>query len=268
MFSQPWEDCSDLIVLRLTWQYIHPPVSFPEQSFPPIETLHGWLTLHWPKEAFTQLEGVKEVVAAIKTSDLSSSTPEILQHCCSSVSTPPNVAIRLAQTDVDVVAITRLVQGLADFEKEPDAVNMTADHYRMDGSLTSGSEDGMSLFRCLLLESIPNDGSESYVFGMAFVYVGCTQKDGPFVYLEDLFIEEPYRGRGAGSVLMQVLACIASSLGHCRVVWQALDWNTPALTFYRKLGAEVVDGLVTARFAGDDLRKVADIWNARDNQFI
>jgi len=187
--------------------------------------------------------------------------------------------LRLAAAD-DLEAMGRLVQGLADFEKEPDAVHVTLDHYRVDGfhdtSRTDddnddddngdGDDDARTtanpLFYCLLLDTTLDDDEDDgdasyYTCGMAFCYLGCTLEAGRFWYLEDLFIEEPYRGKGAGTFIMHTLASIGLSLDCARLVWQALDWNTPALTFYRKLGAHVVDGLLTTRFMGEDLKQFA-----------
>ena len=189
---------------------------------------------------------------------------------------PTSFRLRLATAD-DLEAMGRLVQGLADFEKEPDAVHVTLDHYRVDGfhdtistendddDNDDGDDDARTtanpLFYCLLLDTTLDDDDDGdtsdYTCGMAFCYLGCTLKAGRFWYLEDLFIEESYRGKGAGTFIMQTLASIGLSLDCARLVWQALDWNTPALTFYSKLGAQVVDGLLTTRFMGEDLKRLA-----------
>ena len=137
------------------------------------------------------------------------------------------------------------MRGLANFEGEPGAVHVTPDHYRVDGL-----DADEPLFYCLLLDSVrrgsdSDSGESCYTCGMAFCYLGCTLADGRFWYLEDLFIEEPFRGKGAGTFIMRTLAEIGLALDCSRLVWQALDWNTPALTFYGKLGAKVVDGLLT-----------------------
>ena len=89
---------------------------------------------------------------------------------------------------------------------------------------------------------------------MAFLYFGYDVDTGRFLYLEDLFVEENMRGKGCGSLVMAALALIAKGAGCIGFVWQALDWNTPALTFYENIGAEVQDGLLTTRFCGETLR--------------
>lgn len=183
--------------------------------------------------------------------------------------------VRLAGAD-DLDDIGRLVQGLADYENEPDAVHVTVDHYRRDGGFIESkaviekeeqkegeqlSGTPMSLFFCLLLQH----EQEQKAVGMAFCYVGCMLGDhskceeegdacdnfgGFFLYWEDLFIEEAYRGRGGGSLVMRTLAGLGLSLQCTHLRWQALEWDEPALKFYDGLGARVMKGCLTSRYAG------------------
>jgi GNAT superfamily N-acetyltransferase len=195
------------------------------------------------------------------------------RYSCLSSSSSSNVRrLRLANCD-DAETIRRLVQGLADFEKEPEAVHVTADHYRMDGY-----QSERPLFYCVLFEVLVDSPADTendptnelhnwYAFGMAFCWIGCKVSNDAtmhhlvspveeemFLYLEDLFIEEIYRGDGAGTYMMTALAEISLSLNCTRMVWQALDWNTPALTFYQnKIGARIANGLLSTRFAGSNL---------------
>lgn len=104
---------------------------------------------------------------------------------------------------------------------------------------------------------VEEQGTPSHAFGMAFIWFGFQLSDGRFVYLEDLYLEEPYRKRGAGSLVMKSLAEIGQSIGCNKLFWQALDWNTPALTFYNKIGATVQKGVITTRYAGDTLKTFA-----------
>lgn len=231
---------------RFTWQHFKQEraISYPGGSTP--ETLDGWLTLHWQTEDMKKFLG-----KAFSMSDEKSLTArQGIETCLAKQSSHPAFRLRLATAKDDLEAIGRLVQGLADFEKEPDAVHVTLDDYRNDGFATEANP----LFYCLLLDA-ETDDKTTYTCGTAFCWLGCTLEDGRFWYLDDLFIEEPYRGKGAGTFIMKTLAAIGLSLDCSRLVWQALDWNTPALTFYSKLGAKVVDGLLTTRFADDDLKK-------------
>src|SRR5215208_3312286 len=63
----------------------------------------------------------------------------------------------------------------------------------------------------------------------------------PGIYLEDLFVRETARGRGVGQALMRTLATIAVTRGYGRLEWAVLDWNAPAIEFYRRLGADLLD---------------------------
>lgn len=159
---------------------------------------------------------------------------------------------RLSTGD-DVDTIARLVQGLAVYEKEPDAVNVTPENYRCDG----GSNE--PLFYCLLLEDadVP-EGTEPYSCGMAFIYFGYELGKGRFLYLEDLYLEDAYRKRGGGSLAMKSLARICLALGCQNFYWVALDWNTPALNLYEKIGAKVQKSVSTVRFTDETLRSFAN----------
>ena len=78
------------------------------------------------------------------------------------------------------------------------------------------------------------------------------------IYLEDLFILSPYRGRGIGRGLLQKLAQIALERGCGRLEWWCLDWNQPSIDFYLSLGATPMEEWTTYRLSGDTLRKVAE----------
>jgi len=78
------------------------------------------------------------------------------------------------------------------------------------------------------------------------------------LYLEDVYIQPEYRGRGIGNAILKKLAQIAVERGYGRMEWQCLDWNTPSIEFYLKLGAVQMSGWTTYRLAGESLQKMAD----------
>jgi GNAT superfamily N-acetyltransferase len=80
----------------------------------------------------------------------------------------------------------------------------------------------------------------------------------PGLYLEDLFVEPAHRGRGHGKALFAALARLAVERGCGRVEWAVLNWNQPALDFYKRLGAVPLDEWCTYRLAGDSLRRLAE----------
>jgi GNAT superfamily N-acetyltransferase len=251
---------------RFTWQQWGAPKATPTTastfgSTPVAEHLEGWLTLHWSRSSMLEFLGGSNSSDTI-TANARAGTRAAISDALNSLNLSPvdeagvgpAIRLRLATSD-DVEIIGRLVQGLADFEKEPDAVHVTTRHYQQDGF------DGHPpLFYCVLLDSLegnenPSASPSTYTFGMALVNFQESLKSGRFLYLEDLFIEEPYRGLGGGGSAMRALAKVSVSLSCSRMVWQALHWNTPALTFYGKLGAKVQVGLETLRYTGSALEE-------------
>jgi GNAT superfamily N-acetyltransferase len=79
----------------------------------------------------------------------------------------------------------------------------------------------------------------------------------PGIYLEDLFVDPPYRGHGVGKALLQELARITVQRGCGRLEWSALDWNRPAIDFYLRLGAVEMSEWSLYRLAGAALRRMA-----------
>jgi GNAT superfamily N-acetyltransferase len=148
--------------------------------------------------------------------------------------------LRLA-TPSDVEVMSNLVHGLAVYVKEADAVLLGAKDYERDGFLDD------PLFYCIIVDTLDENGD--YVpCGFAFFFFGYQLGKGRFMHLEDLFIEEQHRQGGGGTLVMATLAQIGQSLALSNFYWQALDWNTGALSFYQKIGAKIISGLKTSRF--------------------
>ena len=184
----------------------------------------------------------------------------------SSMATKSPYTLRLATTAEDVNSICRLVKGLAIYEKEPDSVNIGSKEYTVDGGFKqqgggNDNNDGKvePLFYCILLDHHDPDSHETTTCGMAFIYFGyalsADDNGGNFLYLEDLFIEENYRKGGAGTLVMKSLAFISLKLDSKKMCWVALDWNTPALNFYYKIGAIVEQEIKLTRYANESLHK-------------
>ncbi len=79
----------------------------------------------------------------------------------------------------------------------------------------------------------------------------------PGIYLEDLFVRPAFRGKGVGSALLRHLADIASERGYGRLEWAVLDWNEPAIRFYKQMGATAMDEWTTYRVTGRRLEVMA-----------
>jgi len=80
----------------------------------------------------------------------------------------------------------------------------------------------------------------------------------PGLYLEDLFVRPDYRGRGVGRALLRRLAGLARTRGCGRLEWSVLDWNEPAIGFYRRLGARALEDWTVWRLDGDALRNLGE----------
>lgn len=139
--------------------------------------------------------------------------------------------IRFA-TKEDAFAILRLIQGLADFEKAPDQVVITADDLVRDGFGTDPK------FWCYVAE-VPGE-IEPEIVGMALFYPRYSTWKGPTIHLEDLMVQEEFRGQGVGTALYRSVLSFAKARGVKRVNWEVLNWNTPAIDFYEKSGADVL----------------------------
>jgi ribosomal protein S18 acetylase RimI-like enzyme len=79
----------------------------------------------------------------------------------------------------------------------------------------------------------------------------------PGLYLEDLFVHPEFRGLGVGKALLERVAAIAVERNCPRLQWEVLDWNTPAIDFYRAMGAEFLDAWRNVRVSGEVLRRLA-----------
>ena len=152
------------------------------------------------------------------------------------------IAIRPARPD-EAPLVLDLVRGLARYEKLEHEVEATA-----DGIAAALFGSAPRVF-CDLAEA---DG-EVAGFAMWF-YTFSTFVGRHGIYLEDLFVRPEFRGRGLGKALIVNLArrCAEENLG--RLEWSVLDWNEPAIQFYRAQGARLLDGWTTCRVDGDPLR--------------
>ena len=135
--------------------------------------------------------------------------------------------IRFA-TPSDMPRVLELIKELAVFEKEPDAVEITEETLLEDGF--SGHPD----FTCFVAEL------NGKVEGMALVYQRYSTWKGKVLHLEDLIVSHAVRGLGLGNKLLKQVVEYGHERGVKRISWEVLDWNTPAINFYEKRGANVM----------------------------
>jgi GNAT superfamily N-acetyltransferase len=150
-------------------------------------------------------------------------------------------------TPADLPVVLDLIRDLAEYEREPDAVVAT------EAGLFDAlfGDDGFA--SCHIAEL---DGS---AVGFALWFRNFSTWLGrPGIYLEDLFVRPEARGTGLGKLLLMTLVDIARERGYGRVEWSVLDWNEPAIGFYRSLGATPNDEWTVWRLSGDALRRSPD----------
>ena len=154
--------------------------------------------------------------------------------------------IRPAQQD-EVGIVLQLIHDLALYEKAPDEVEATEKEL-----LETIFVDNPRVF-CDVVEV---DGE---IAGMAIWFLNYSTWQGKHgIYLEDLFIKPEFRGKGYGKSLLQHLAKVCDERGYGRFQWWVLDWNSPAIEFYKSLGAVAMDEWTVYRVSGDPLKKLGN----------
>ncbi|RLK52943.1 GNAT family N-acetyltransferase [Microbacterium telephonicum] len=146
----------------------------------------------------------------------------------------------------DEPGILAMIQALADYEREPDAVHNTV------GMLTDTLFGDMPQAFAHVVER------DDRIVGIAIwflTYSTWTGRHG--IWLEDLIVDEGERGHGYGKALIASLAAVCVARGYSRLEWTVLDWNAPSIAFYRALGAAPQDEWTTQRLTGEELQALA-----------
>lgn len=161
------------------------------------------------------------------------------------------ITIRTA-TEADVPQILGFIRALAVYERAPDAVTATEDGLRRDGFGPN------PFYSCLIAD---HDGKPA---GFALYFFNYSTWMGrPGIYLEDLFVHPEFRGLGIGKALLKQVAAIAVEEDCRRLQWEVLDWNTPAIDFYRAMGAEFLDEWRNVRVSDEALLRLAGARSSR-----
>ena len=145
-----------------------------------------------------------------------------------------NATIRPGTQD-DLPQVLDLIQELAEFEREPEAVKTTVE------SMTSDGFGDRPIFEFFVAED------QDRVVGLALYFYSYSTWKGKCLYLEDLIVTQSYRGQGLGRRLLDRIVAKAKEENAKRVVWQVLDWNTPAIDFYKSLDAALLSEWITCR---------------------
>ena len=149
-------------------------------------------------------------------------------------------------TPADVGQILQFIRDLADYEKSPGAVVATE----------ANVHDAMFGERPVIEAVMAEQDGKPVGFAL-FFHNYSTWTGWRGIYLEDLYVAPEARGAGTGKALLSHVAALAVERGCARFEWAVLDWNTPAIGFYKKLGAVPMDEWTVMRLTGDALAKVA-----------
>jgi GNAT superfamily N-acetyltransferase len=153
--------------------------------------------------------------------------------------------IRPARVE-DVPVILELIRELASYERAPDEVTATEEQLV---DVLFGERPAAEVLLAF-------EGKSSVGFAV-FFYNFSTWLGRPGLYLEDLFVKPEKRGKGYGRALLIELAKIARDRGCGRMEWAVLDWNEPAIKFYRALGAKPMDEWTVFRLTRDGIAELA-----------
>jgi len=143
----------------------------------------------------------------------------------------------------DMNSVLNLIKELAAFEREPNAVKITSDDL-----IKNGFKKDPSFYTYVAEYS-------GTVVGMALFYYRFSTWEGPSLHLEDLIVTKNFRGRGIGKDLYDKVLTFALKKGIKRVEWEVLDWNMPAIKFYKSTGAIMLEDWNLCQISNENIAK-------------
>jgi GNAT superfamily N-acetyltransferase len=146
----------------------------------------------------------------------------------------------------DLPAIFDLIKELALFEKAPEEVTNTLEMMEKDGF---GPDPVFSFF-------VVEKEEDKSVIGTAIYYYRYSTWKGKRLYLEDYIITENERGKGAGKLLFERVLAQSLEDGCTGMMWQVLDWNEPAIQFYKKYGASLEEEWLNCHLQAEEIREL------------
>ena len=173
-----------------------------------------------------------------------------------------NSALRIRPaTPADIPDMLAFIRELADYEHEPASAIATHADLLRDGFTEP------KRFHALIAEWCESENATPQPAGLVlYFYNYSTWRGHAGIYVEDLFVRPSFRGRGIGKALLARVAAIAVAEGCPRLEWAVLDWNTPAVDFYRSLGAQSMSEWTIMRLSGEQLAAVASTARTEGTQ--
>ncbi|HNZ44061.1 MAG TPA: GNAT family N-acetyltransferase [Bacteroidales bacterium] len=141
----------------------------------------------------------------------------------------------------DIPEILALIRELATYERAPQEVTVTAEDLEKDGFGDNPAFEVLLAF------------NDEQLLGMAFYYFSYSTWKGKCLYLEDIIVKEQFRGNKAGKLLFEAVIKKARETGAKRMHWQVLEWNEPAINFYKKYGAVLDETWTNGKFTEEQL---------------
>jgi len=154
-----------------------------------------------------------------------------------------NIQLRTAKKE-DCPRLIELVNELALFEKAPEEVTVTLQEFENAGF---GEKPVWKAFAAEV---------DGFIVGFAIYYIRYSTWKGCRMYLEDLIVTEEMRGKGVGKLLFDRLIVEAKELGLNGMSWQVLDWNEPAIRFYKKYEAGIEAGWLNGALSKEQLLNI------------
>ena len=146
-----------------------------------------------------------------------------------------DITIRKAVKE-DCPRLLELITELAVYEKAPNEVTVTLEHFEESGF---GKKPVWWAFAAT---SVNTDEGGEQIVGFALYYIRYSTWKGQRIYLEDIVVTEKARGKGIGKLLLDALIVEAKEKKFSGIMWQVLDWNEPAINFYKKYFNAKFDG--------------------------
>ncbi|NQX52941.1 GNAT family N-acetyltransferase [Pedobacter panaciterrae] len=153
-----------------------------------------------------------------------------------------SITIRVAERE-DCPRLLELINELALYEKAPEEVTVTIEEF-MDAGFGENK-----VWKAFVAED------NNKIIGFALYYTRYSTWKGCRLYLEDFIVTEEYRGKGAGKLLFETVIKEAKDKNYNGMVWQVLDWNEPAINFYKKYAADIEAGWLNASFSKEQISK-------------